>query len=99
MKISKKTTGVAAAFALALGAAATGTPALASTHTASESAQLQALYAKAKAQGGEVTVYMGGDKPGQWDWLGEAFAKQFPGIKIHIVTDLSKIHDARIDNQ
>ncbi len=40
-----------------------------------------------------------GDKPGQWDFIAKAFAAQFPGVKIHLVTDLSKIHDARIDNQ
>src|SRR6185312_1467983 len=64
-----------------------------------EQATLQALYRQAGADGGEVTVYMGGDKPGQWDFIAKAFAAQFPGVKIHLVTDLSKIHDARIDNQ
>jgi ABC-type Fe3+ transport system substrate-binding protein len=98
MRMSRKATGLSIAVALAA-AAALGTPALASTQTASESAQLQALYQKAKAQGGELTVYMGGDKPGQWDSLGSAFTQQFPGIKLHLVTDLSKIHDDRIDNQ
>src|ERR1041385_5590919 len=66
---------------------------------AGEQATLQALYREAEADGGEVTVYMGGDKPGQWDFIAKAFAAQFPGVKIHLVTDLSKIHDARIGDQ
>lgn len=67
--------------------------------TAAEQAQLQALYKRALAAGGKLTVYMGGDKPGQWDYISQAFARQFPGIKLHLVTDLSKYQDARIDNQ
>lgn len=65
----------------------------------SEQKQLKALYAKAKAEGGKVTVYMGGDKAGQWDALAGAFAQQFPDVKLHLVTDLSKYQDGRIDNQ
>jgi ABC-type Fe3+ transport system substrate-binding protein len=64
-----------------------------------EQDQLQALYRQAKAEGGKVTVYMGGDAPGQWDALSTAFTQQFPSVKLHLVTDLSKYHDARIDNQ
>jgi ABC-type Fe3+ transport system substrate-binding protein len=66
---------------------------------AGEAAQLRALYKRALAQGGELTVYMGGDKPGQWDFVSQAFTKSFPGIRLHLVTDLSKYQDARIDNQ
>jgi ABC-type Fe3+ transport system substrate-binding protein len=53
----------------------------------------------ALAEGGKVTVYIGGDAPGQWDSLAGAFTQQFPDVKIHLVTDLNKYHDARIDNQ
>ncbi|QQM46432.1 ABC transporter substrate-binding protein [Streptomyces liliifuscus] len=65
----------------------------------SEQDQLDALYRQAKAEGGKVTVYMGGDAPGQWDSLATAFRQQFPDVKLNLVTDLSKYHDARIDNQ
>ena len=81
-------------------ASATPHPSASSASTAtSEQAQLQALYQQAKAAGGEVTVYMGGDAPGQWDSLAQAFEAQFPDVKLHLVTDLSKYLDARIDNQ
>ncbi|MDW6064568.1 hypothetical protein SAZ11_49880 [Streptomyces sp. FXJ1.4098] len=65
----------------------------------SEQEQLQSLYKAAKAEGGKVTVYMGGNAPGQWDSLAAAFRQQFPDVELHLVTDLSKYHDARIDNQ
>jgi ABC-type Fe3+ transport system substrate-binding protein len=64
-----------------------------------EQTQLQALYTAAQAEGGQLTVYMGGDAPGQWDPIANAFSAQFPGVTVHLVTDLSKYHDARIDNQ
>jgi ABC-type Fe3+ transport system substrate-binding protein len=64
-----------------------------------EAAQLQALYKQALAAGGELTVYTGGDRPGQWDFISRAFTKQFPGVKLHLINDLSKYQDARIDNQ
>ncbi|MFC4504410.1 MULTISPECIES: ABC transporter substrate-binding protein [Streptomyces] len=66
---------------------------------ASEQDQLTALYRAARAEGGKVTVYIGGDAPGQWDALSAAFSQQFPDVELHLVTDLSKYHDARIDNQ
>ena len=52
--------------------------------SAGEQAQLQALYRQAEADGGEVTVYMGGDMPGQWDFIAQAFSAQFPGVKPEI---------------
>lgn len=108
MKISNKpmTVAVSGAVLAAVGAGlafagtadATTSTTPAST-TARENAQLKKLHAAAKAEGGKVTVYMGGDAPGQWDWLAKAFTTQYPDMKINIVTDLSKVHDARIDNQ
>jgi ABC-type Fe3+ transport system substrate-binding protein len=80
---------------LALNAALADT----SPKATSDDAQMAALYAKAKTEGGNLTVYMGGDMPGQWDAIGNAFMKTFPEIKVNIVVDLSKYHDARIDNQ
>ncbi|WP_019074553.1 ABC transporter substrate-binding protein [Streptomyces hokutonensis] len=64
-----------------------------------EQAQLQKLYKQALADGGTLTVYAGGDTPYQADYLRDAFLKKFPKIKFNMVTDLSKYHDARIDNQ
>ncbi|MDF3147356.1 MULTISPECIES: ABC transporter substrate-binding protein [unclassified Streptomyces] len=101
MKLSKKKK-LGAAVATGVVLAAVATTAIAQTTrpaTVSEQDQLQALYRAAKAEGGKVTVYMGGDAPGQWDALSAAFAQQFPDVKLHLVTDLSKYHDARIDNQ
>jgi ABC-type Fe3+ transport system substrate-binding protein len=67
--------------------------------TTSEQSQLQKLYKEAVAEGGRLVVYAGGDKPGQADYLKNAFVKQFPKMKVDIVVDFSKNHDARIDNQ
>lgn len=93
---------LATTVAVGIALAAVATTALAQTsHRAavSEPDQLKALYSAAKTEGGKVTVYIGGDAPGQWDSLADAFTRQFPDMKIHLVTDLSKYHDARIDNQ
>lgn len=101
MKLNKKKAmlvAVAAGVALA-GVATTAIAQTTSSAAVSEQDQLQALYRAAKAEGGKVTVYMGGDAPGQWDSLSSAFEQRFPGVKLHLVTDLSKYHDARIDNQ
>ncbi|MGP3916569.1 ABC transporter substrate-binding protein [Nonomuraea sp. 10N515B] len=65
----------------------------------SEEAQLQELYKQALAEGGALTVYAGGDTPYQADYLRDAFIKKFPKMKVNMVVDLSKYHDARIDNQ
>ncbi|MDN0199830.1 ABC transporter substrate-binding protein [Streptomyces sp. S.PNR 29] len=70
-----------------------------STAQSSEQAELQKLYQQALAEGGTLTVYAGGDTPYQADYLRDAFLKKFPKIKFNMVTDLSKYHDARIDNQ
>ncbi|MER7479093.1 extracellular solute-binding protein [Streptomyces sp. NPDC126510] len=79
-------------------AAATPSTKPADRHT-SEEAQLQKLYKEAVAQGGRLVVYAGGDKPGQADYLKDAFVKKFPKMKVDIVVDFSKNHDARVDNQ
>ncbi len=85
------------AAAVALPTALSGTAAAATT--ASEADQLQHLYHKAAAEGGKLTVYIGGDAPGFWDFIADGFTAAFPGVRIHLVTDLSKYHNARIDNQ
>src|SRR5690349_11533825 len=66
---------------------------------AGEQEQLQALYRTAVDAGGRLTVYMGGDVAGFFDFIPQAFVAQFPSIRVNTVTDLSKYHDARIDNQ
>jgi ABC-type Fe3+ transport system substrate-binding protein len=107
MRRTKTMVAVAIAVALAITGAASvalAQPASrASAKTAAaaddERQQLQALYEKAKAEGGKLTVYMGGDAPGQWDFIAKAFTAQFPDVQVHFVTDLSKYHDARIDDQ
>lgn len=90
---------VAAGVAVTLAATTATAQGPAQTSAASEQDQLQALYTAAKAEGGELTGYMGGDAPGQWDALANGFSRQFPDVRLHLVTDLSKYHDARIDNQ
>ena len=60
---------------------------------------MQKLYQQAVAEGGTLTVYAGGSKPGQDDFLKDAFVQQFPKMKVNIVVDYSSHHDARIDNQ
>jgi len=92
-------TGLVFFFALALSVGLSAqTPSGAST-TNAEEAQIDALHTAAKAEGGKVTVYMGGDIPVQWPMIQSAFDKRFPDIKLVIVSDLSKYHNARIDNQ
>src|SRR4051812_21947056 len=60
-----------------------------STNIATEDTQLQQLYQKAISEGGVLTVYAGGDKPGQWDYLKKALVKRFPQIQVEIVVDFS----------
>jgi ABC-type Fe3+ transport system substrate-binding protein len=71
----------------------------AQTGSNGEEAQIDALYKAAKAEGGKVVVYMGGDVPVQWPMIQAAFDKRFPDVKLTIVTDVSKYHNARIENQ
>ncbi|MFI2073846.1 ABC transporter substrate-binding protein [Streptomyces triculaminicus] len=89
--------GVLAASGATVAAATPSAPR--SSHGASEDEQLQKLYKDALAEGGRLVVYAGGDKPGQADYLKNAFIKQFPKMKVDTVVDFSKNHDARLDNQ
>lgn len=65
----------------------------------SEATTLARLYREAKAEGGRLTVYAGGDTPTQQDSIKGAFLTEFPDIDLHLVVDLSKVHDARVDLQ
>jgi hypothetical protein len=60
---------------------------------------MQWLYHEALAEGGQLVVFAGGDAPDQNDGLKQGFEQQFAGMHMTIRTDLSKYHDARIDNQ
>lgn len=60
---------------------------------------LQDLYQAALKEGGQLTVYAGGDEVTQGFGIKSAFERQFPGMKINIVVDLSKYHDARIEEE
>lgn len=88
--------------ALVLGMLAVSGTAAAAAESAkgtSEDVQLQKLYEQAVAEGGSLTVYAGGSKPGQDDFLKDAFVQKFPKMKVNMVVDYSSHHGPRIDNQ
>ena len=60
---------------------------------------LQELYQAAQKEGGTLTVYAGGDEVTQGFGIKAGFEKQFPGMKLNVVVDLSKYHDARIEEE
>lgn len=57
------------------------------------------LYKAALKEGGQLTVYAGGDEVTQGFGIKSNFERRFPGMKLNIVVDLSKYHDARIEEQ
>ncbi|WP_075738186.1 ABC transporter substrate-binding protein [Streptomyces acidiscabies] len=67
--------------------------------SAEETKTLDQLYAAAKAEGGKLVVYAGGDWKDQQDDTKKAFEQRFPGVTVDMVVDYSKYHDARIDHQ
>ena len=50
-------------------------------------------------EGGVVTVYAGGDVQSQAAGIKEGFEKAFPGMKLNVIVDYSKVHDGRLDFQ
>ena len=64
-----------------------------------ETSSLDELHKAALTEGGDLIVYAGGDLPNSAAGTEKAFVARFPGMNIRILTDLSKYHDARIDNQ
>jgi ABC-type Fe3+ transport system substrate-binding protein len=60
---------------------------------------LQDLHQAALKEGGTLTVYAGGDEVTQGFGIKAGFERQFPGMKVNIVVDLSKYHDARIEEE
>ncbi|MFI9387224.1 ABC transporter substrate-binding protein [Kutzneria sp. NPDC052558] len=96
-----RTTRRAVLGALAMGAVAASTTAVAGAAPAptDEQALLNRLYEQALAEGGDLVVYAGGDKPGQADYLRDAFVQRFPKMRANLVVDFSKNHNARVDDQ
>ncbi|MBN3072389.1 extracellular solute-binding protein [Pectobacterium brasiliense] len=64
-----------------------------------ETRSLDQIYQSALREGGTVTVYAGGDVQSQQAGFKRAFETRFPGMKLNVIVDYSKYHDARIDNQ
>lgn len=64
-----------------------------------ENRSLDQLYQSALKEGNQVTLYAGGDTAGQQDGIKKAFEQRFPGMKLNVIVDYSKFHDARVDNQ
>ena len=71
----------------------------AATVTEIETRSLDELHKAALAEGGELLVYGGGDLPNGSAGSERAFNARFPGMKLRILTDRSKFHGVRIDNQ
>jgi ABC-type Fe3+ transport system substrate-binding protein len=93
---------------LLAGAAALGAAHLAPAHAQApggtaerdgDGKTLQELYQAAQKEGGTLTVYAGGDEITQGFGIKSGFEKQFPGMKLNVVVDLSKYHDARIEEE
>ena len=64
-----------------------------------ERRSLAELYAAARAEGGKLTVYAGGDFAAQQDGTANSFSTKFPDIDFQVVVDYSKYHNIRIDRQ
>lgn len=60
---------------------------------------LDELYELALEEGGKLVVYAGGDAPDQQESNRAGFEAAFPGIRVEMIVDFSKYHDARIDYQ
>lgn len=98
--------GLLSAGAAVAAGAAVGGPALADTGStrffggvAEETKSLEQLYADARAAGGRLVVYAGGDVAAQQEPVAAAFRAAFPDITLTVVVDYSKFHDARLDHQ
>ncbi|KAM0438483.1 hypothetical protein ACHAPT_001232 [Fusarium lateritium] len=64
-----------------------------------ETRSLDQIYKAALKEGDTVTLWHGGDEKNQQDALKKAFEERFPGITLNVTVDLSKYHDARLDEQ
>ncbi len=61
---------------------------------APDTRSLDEIYQSALREGGTVTVYAGGDVQSQQTGFKQAFENRFPGIKLNVIVDYSKYHDA-----
>ncbi|QNP74484.1 extracellular solute-binding protein [Streptomyces roseirectus] len=84
-----------AAVGLAVGAATRSD----AGHPVEETRSLDQLYTDARAEGGTLVVYAGGDRKEQEDDTVRAFEKRFPGIRLRMVVDRSEYQGARVDRQ
>ncbi|MCW1961271.1 ABC transporter substrate-binding protein [Chryseobacterium viscerum] len=64
-----------------------------------ENKEIELLYNQAQKEGNEITVWGGGDDPGELNWIKSEWEKDFPKIKMNIRVDLSKFLDVEIDDQ
>lgn len=64
-----------------------------------ETRPLDAIYQAALAEGGVVTMWLGGDERTDEDALKKEFENRFPGMTLNLTTDLSKYHSTRFDEQ
>lgn len=64
-----------------------------------ETRSIDEIYQAALAEGGIVTLWHGGDEPGQQNGLKNAFETRFPNMTLNITVDLSKYHDINLDAQ
>ncbi|MFI6094743.1 ABC transporter substrate-binding protein [Lentzea sp. NPDC051213] len=85
--------------AVPAGAAAAAAPLGAGKGVPEETRTLEELYRDAKAQGGKLVVYSGGDRAIGAEATRAAFRAAFPDIALTLVVDYSKFHDVRVDYQ
>ncbi|CAA9965045.1 hypothetical protein CFE70_007912 [Pyrenophora teres f. teres 0-1] len=64
-----------------------------------ETRTIDEIHKAALAEGGVVTMWLGGDERTDEDALKNEFEKRFPGMKLNLTTDLSKYHSGRFDEQ
>ncbi|MGY4970878.1 ABC transporter substrate-binding protein [Streptomyces nigrescens] len=70
-----------------------------STSGGEETQSLDELYAAARAEGGGLTIYGGGDFKEMLAPIEQAWAQRFPEVAMTMIVDYSKFHDVRVDNQ
>ncbi|KAG8676388.1 hypothetical protein FPOAC2_02485 [Fusarium poae] len=64
-----------------------------------ETRSLDEIHQAALKEGGVVTLWHGGDSVNRQANLKAAFEERFPGMELNVTVDLSKYHDARVDQQ
>ncbi|KAH6613176.1 ABC-type Fe3+ transport system [Boeremia exigua] len=64
-----------------------------------ETRSMDEIYQAALAEGGVVTLWHGGDEPGQQDFLKQMFETRFPNMTLNVTVDVSKYHDGNLDLQ